>query len=198
MSAALLARGRERFDIFCAPCHSRTGNGDGMIVQRGMPRPPSLHDARLRAAPDRHILQVITHGYGAMYAYADRVPPDDRWAIAAYVPRAAAEPESRGCGPVGRPPERAAGERTMSDSPASAAGELMKRAMAVGAIGMAGTVVTAFAEPSSALQGWLAAAFAWSAVPLGALGLLGCTRWRAARGDAQSDPRCGLPSGCCR
>lgn len=85
MSAALLARGRERFDIFCAPCHSRTGNGDGVIVQRGMPRPPSLHDSRLRAAPDRHILQVITQGYGAMYAYADRVPPDDRWAIAAYI-----------------------------------------------------------------------------------------------------------------
>jgi mono/diheme cytochrome c family protein len=85
MSAALLARGRERFDIYCAPCHSRTGDGDGMIVQRGMPRPPSFHSQRLREVPDRHFLQVITLGYGAMYAYADRVPPADRWAITAYI-----------------------------------------------------------------------------------------------------------------
>ncbi len=85
MSAELLARGRERFDIFCAPCHGRTGDGDGMIIERGMPRPPSIHAARLRETPDRHILQVITNGYGAMYSYADRVPPSDRWAIAAYI-----------------------------------------------------------------------------------------------------------------
>jgi mono/diheme cytochrome c family protein len=85
MSAALLARGHERFDIYCAPCHSRTGDGDGMIVQRGMPRPPNFHSQRLRDAPDRHFLQVITLGYGAMYAHADRVPPADRWAITAYI-----------------------------------------------------------------------------------------------------------------
>jgi mono/diheme cytochrome c family protein len=85
MSAELLSRGQERFNIFCAPCHSRTGDGDGMIVQRGMPRPPSFHSQGLRDAPDRHFLQVITHGYGAMYAYADRVPPADRWAITAYI-----------------------------------------------------------------------------------------------------------------
>jgi mono/diheme cytochrome c family protein len=85
MSAGLLARGQERFDIFCAPCHSRTGDGDGMVVQRGMPRPPSFHSSRLREAPDRHFLQVITDGYGAMYSYATRVPPDDRWAITAYI-----------------------------------------------------------------------------------------------------------------
>lgn len=85
MTAGLLARGRERFDIYCSPCHSRTGDGDGMIVQRGMPHPPSLHSERLRNAPDRHFLQVITDGYGAMYSYADRVAPADRWAIAAYI-----------------------------------------------------------------------------------------------------------------
>lgn len=85
MSAELLARGRERFDIFCAPCHGRTGDGNGMIVQRGMPHPPSFHSQALRDAPDRHFLQVITHGYGAMYSYADRVPPADRWAITAYI-----------------------------------------------------------------------------------------------------------------
>lgn len=85
MTEALLARGRERYDAFCSPCHARTGDGDGMIVQRGMPRPPSFYSERLREAPDRHILQVITEGYGAMYSYASRVPPDDRWAIAAYI-----------------------------------------------------------------------------------------------------------------
>lgn len=85
MSLALLERGRERFDIFCAPCHSRTGDGDGMIVRRGMPQPPSLHAASLREASDRHFLQVITDGYGAMYGYGDRVPAADRWAIAAYI-----------------------------------------------------------------------------------------------------------------
>jgi mono/diheme cytochrome c family protein len=85
MDAALLARGRAQFDVFCAPCHARTGNGDGMIVQRGMPRPPSLHMDRLRTADDQHFFDVITNGYGIMYSYAARVPPHDRWAIVAYI-----------------------------------------------------------------------------------------------------------------
>lgn len=85
MSLALVERGRERFDIFCAPCHGPGGDGDGMIVQRGMPQPPSYHDPRLVAAPDAHFVEVITNGYGAMYSYADRVPPADRWAITAYI-----------------------------------------------------------------------------------------------------------------
>jgi mono/diheme cytochrome c family protein len=85
LTPALLARGREQFDVFCAPCHSRTGDGDGMIVRRGMPRPPSLHIDRLRAAPDQHFFAVITEGYGAMYSHAARVAPKDRWAIVAYI-----------------------------------------------------------------------------------------------------------------
>jgi mono/diheme cytochrome c family protein len=85
VTPTLLGHGRERFDIFCAPCHGRTGEGDGMIVRRGMPRPPSLHADRLRAAPDQHFFDVITSGYGAMYAYAARVPAADRWAIVAYI-----------------------------------------------------------------------------------------------------------------
>lgn len=85
MSAALLARGRERFEINCSPCHARTGEGDGVIVQRGFPRPPSYFEQRLVEAPDRHFLDVMTNGYGAMYAYADRVAPADRWAIIAYI-----------------------------------------------------------------------------------------------------------------
>jgi mono/diheme cytochrome c family protein len=85
MSAALLARGRQRFDIFCQPCHGRDGYGDGTVVQRGFPHPPSYHTDRLRNAPDSHFLDVIRDGYGAMYSYAARVPPSDRWAIVAYI-----------------------------------------------------------------------------------------------------------------
>jgi len=81
----LLARGRERFDIYCAPCHGRAGYGDGMIARRGFPAPPSYHTAPLRAAPDSHFYQVISNGYGLMYPYADRIEPADRWAIIAYI-----------------------------------------------------------------------------------------------------------------
>lgn len=80
-----LARGRERFEIYCTACHGLTGAGDGMIVQRGFPPPPSLHEARLRNAPPGHFFDVITNGYGVMYSYAARVSPEDRWAIAAYI-----------------------------------------------------------------------------------------------------------------
>jgi mono/diheme cytochrome c family protein len=85
LSLALIERGRERFEIFCSPCHSRTGDGDGMIVQRGFPRPPSFHTERLREVPTEHFVKVITDGYGVMFSYADRVPSADRWAIAAYI-----------------------------------------------------------------------------------------------------------------
>jgi mono/diheme cytochrome c family protein len=81
----LLRRGQERFSIYCMPCHSPAGDGDGMVVRRGFPAPPSFHSDRLRAVPDRHIYDVITQGYGIMYPYADRVEPQDRWAIVAYI-----------------------------------------------------------------------------------------------------------------
>jgi mono/diheme cytochrome c family protein len=81
----LLERGREQFNIFCAPCHSRAGDGDGMVARRGFPSPPSYHLARLRDAPDSHFYDVISQGYGAMYPYADRIAPEDRWAIVAYI-----------------------------------------------------------------------------------------------------------------
>jgi mono/diheme cytochrome c family protein len=85
VNAALLQRGRERYEIFCTPCHDRTGQGNGLVVQRGMPHPPSYHDEQLRTAPDQHFFDVITGGYGAMYSYADRIAPRDRWAIVAYI-----------------------------------------------------------------------------------------------------------------
>jgi mono/diheme cytochrome c family protein len=85
ITMGLLERGLDRFDIYCAPCHSRLGDGDGRIARRGFPHPPSYHIDRLRNAPDRHFYDVITHGYGVMYPYADRVTPEDRWAIVAYI-----------------------------------------------------------------------------------------------------------------
>lgn len=81
----VLLRGQERFNIYCSPCHGRTGEGNGMIRQRGFPAPPSYHIDRLRQAPIGHFFDVITHGYGIMYSYAARVEPQDRWAIAAYI-----------------------------------------------------------------------------------------------------------------
>lgn len=85
VTPALLARGQERYAINCTPCHGAAGDGDGMIVRRGFPAPPSYHTQRLRAAPARYLYDVITEGYGVMYSYAARVTPEDRWAIVAYI-----------------------------------------------------------------------------------------------------------------
>ncbi len=81
----VMARGQERFNIFCSPCHSRTGNGDGMVVRRGFRAPPSFHIDRLRQAPLGHFFDVITNGFGAMPDYKQQVPVRDRWAIIAYI-----------------------------------------------------------------------------------------------------------------
>ncbi len=85
VDAALMQRGRQRYEAICTPCHGYTGHGDGMVVQRGFPAPPSYHEDRLRAAPAAYFVDVITRGYGVMYPYAARVEPRDRWAIAAYI-----------------------------------------------------------------------------------------------------------------
>jgi mono/diheme cytochrome c family protein len=81
----VLERGQARFNIYCSPCHGRVGDGQGMIVKRGFPHPPDYALVRLRNAPDGHYFDVITNGYGVMYSYASRVPPEDRWAITAYI-----------------------------------------------------------------------------------------------------------------
>ena len=81
----LVDRGQERFNIYCIVCHGPVGNGDGMIVRRGFPKPPTYHDDRLRKAPVGHFFDVITNGWGKMNSYAYQVPPADRWAIAAYI-----------------------------------------------------------------------------------------------------------------
>lgn len=85
MTRADLERGRERYNIYCTPCHDYTGSGQGIIVQRGFPAPPSFHLDSLRRAPAGHFFEVITNGFGSMYSYASRVEPEDRWRIAAYI-----------------------------------------------------------------------------------------------------------------
>jgi mono/diheme cytochrome c family protein len=85
VTIATLRRGRERFDIYCVPCHSVSGDGDGMVVRRGFPAPPTLHSEKLRSAPDSHLFDVISKGYGVMYPFADRIATQDRWAIVAYM-----------------------------------------------------------------------------------------------------------------
>jgi hypothetical protein len=85
ITQADLERGQNRFNIYCAPCHDYTGSGNGMIVQRGFPAPPSYHLDRLVKAPAGHFFDVMTNGYGTMFSYAARVSPRDRWCIAAYI-----------------------------------------------------------------------------------------------------------------
>jgi mono/diheme cytochrome c family protein len=85
VSAALLERGRDRFDIYCSPCHGRIGDGYGMIRRRGFWIPSNLHTDRLRAVPPGYLFQVITNGYGAMPDYRDQIVPHDCWAIVAYI-----------------------------------------------------------------------------------------------------------------
>lgn len=88
LTKALLGRGKERFTIYCTPCHGQLGDGNGMIAQRGFnlrKKPASYHTERLRNMPIGHFFDVITNGYGVMYSYAARVKLEDRWAIAAYI-----------------------------------------------------------------------------------------------------------------
>jgi mono/diheme cytochrome c family protein len=81
----VLQRGRERFNIYCSPCHDRTGNGRGMVVRRGFKPPPTLHAERLVNSPPGHFFDVMTNGFGAMPDYRSPVAPADRWAIVAYI-----------------------------------------------------------------------------------------------------------------
>jgi mono/diheme cytochrome c family protein len=80
-----LHRGQQRYNIYCAPCHSEAGDGDGMVVRRGFPQPQSFHSDAMRNAPDSHLYSVISDGYGVMYGHGDRIAPADRWAIVNYI-----------------------------------------------------------------------------------------------------------------
>jgi mono/diheme cytochrome c family protein len=81
----LLERGEERYKIYCTPCHGLQGDGNGMVAMRGMKHPPSYHEDRLRKEPNGYLYDVITNGFGAMLGYSAQIPPNDRWAIVAYV-----------------------------------------------------------------------------------------------------------------
>jgi mono/diheme cytochrome c family protein len=85
VTAEVMARGQQRFNIYCSPCHGEVGDGSGMIVQRGLKHPPSYHNDRLRKAPIGYFFDVMTNGFGAMLDYSQQVSPRDRWAIAAYI-----------------------------------------------------------------------------------------------------------------
>jgi len=81
----VVARGQERFNVYCSPCHDHTGHGDGMVVRRGFRHPPSYHTDQIRSLANGYIFDVITNGFGAMPAYAAQIPVRDRWAIVSYV-----------------------------------------------------------------------------------------------------------------
>jgi mono/diheme cytochrome c family protein len=85
ITAPMLQRGRERFQIYCAPCHGLDGEGRGMVVRRGMRQPPSYHDLKLRQAPVGHFFDVMTKGFGVMYDFSYQLTPQDRWLVAAYI-----------------------------------------------------------------------------------------------------------------
>jgi cytochrome c1 len=85
IARADLDRGNERYDVYCAPCHSKIGDGNGMVVQRGFRQPPSFHSDRLRQAPPGYVFDVITNGFGVMPDYRAQIPADDRWRIVAYL-----------------------------------------------------------------------------------------------------------------
>ena len=85
ITAEVLARGQNRYNVYCAPCHSMLGDGNGMIVQRGFRKPPSYSEDRLRNSPASHFYDVMTNGFGAMSSYSDKLSPEDRWKVAAYI-----------------------------------------------------------------------------------------------------------------
>ncbi|MFQ5737678.1 MAG: c-type cytochrome [Acidobacteriota bacterium] len=85
VTLTVLKRGRQRYNIYCSPCHDPAGYGDGIVVRRGFRRPPSFHIDRLRQAPVGHFYDVISNGFGAMFSYASRLKPRDRWAVVAYI-----------------------------------------------------------------------------------------------------------------
>jgi hypothetical protein len=119
----IVERGRQRFEMFCTPCHGYTGYGNGIIVQRGLSPPPSYHIDRLRQAPVGHFFDVMTNGYGAMYSYAQRVSVSDRWAIASYI-RALQASQSGTIADVPADRRSSLDQAPQEQSPAASPGEM--------------------------------------------------------------------------
>ena len=103
ITAADLDRGQERFNIYCTPCHDQTGNGRGMVVQRGYRQPPSFHIERLKQADPGYVFDVITNGFGAMPDYKAQIDARDRWRIIAYVKALQLSQPTAPEAPVGAP-----------------------------------------------------------------------------------------------
>ena len=121
ITRADLLRGQQRYNIYCSVCHGVDGDGKGMIVQRGFTPPPSLHEQRLKDAPAGHFFNVITNGWGAMYSYNDRVFPEDRWRIIAYIRTlqlSQSDAVASAAGAAGQPQRGAAGGATTGEAPA--------------------------------------------------------------------------------
>jgi hypothetical protein len=118
VTAQLLDRGQERYNIFCTPCHDAAGTGRGMVVQRGYRQPPSFHDERLRTAPVGHFYDVMTSGFGAMPDYRAQVPPEDRWAIVAYIKALQLSQSATAADVPGGNPEEANKARAAQPGPA--------------------------------------------------------------------------------
>jgi mono/diheme cytochrome c family protein len=138
ITRADLARGQQRYNIYCSVCHGVDGDGNGMIVQRGFTPPPSLHDQRLKDAPAGHFFNVITNGWGAMYSYNDRVFPEDRWRIIAYIrtlqlsqAEAVASAAGTGAAAAGQPGAAPAGHAPAggATTPAPAADDAVRSAV---------------------------------------------------------------------
>lgn len=85
LTEELLVRGQERYNIYCSPCHNYSGDGGGMVIQKGFPQPTSFHDARLRGSDAGYFVHAMANGFGRMFSYSSRISPEDRWAVAAYI-----------------------------------------------------------------------------------------------------------------
>ena len=180
-----LERGRQHYNIYCTPCHDYTGSGRGMIVLRGFPQPPSFHMDRLRQAAPGHFVDVITNGLGVMYPYNDRVTPEDRWRIAAYI-RALQLSESATSADV---PAAQRGQFARSSGTASRSGRssaqmsgenynfarfegLRRKALIAGGVGIVVSALGSRRDPTIFFRSYLLAFIFWVAFPLGALAVL--------------------------
>ena len=149
----VLERGQERFNIYCTPCHSRVGNGDGMIVQRGYKPAGNFHDARRMAQPLSHYFYVMTNGYGAMPDYSAQLPPVDRWAVAAYIRALQLSQDAKETDvPQGTQIQNLTDIAQQAGLPASYAGPWGEPGTAVNALPTKGIVAGAPAENPNAVQ----------------------------------------------
>ncbi len=174
LTLKLLERGQERFNVFCSPCHDRTGYGNGMIVQRGFQHPPSYHIDRLRQAPIGHFFEVPTRGFGVMPSYAAQVPAEDRWAIAAYI-RALQLSQNA---PVADVPTGGAAEArgpeamNASDLRLPPLDRVRTRALGVGLAALLVCGLWGTLNPAQFFRSYLFAYVLWLGLPLGCLAIL--------------------------